>query len=88
MRRGVNSKVLRSRVARTVEVIYRFVIHLELGAFQNEIFWKGVASSDDIGSLRMKWRASLDSRRARRVTAAESSQPSSLIRFPSPRSLL
>lgn len=45
-------------VGRDREVIDRFVIHRELEAFRNEIFWKGVG---DIGSLRMKWRVSRSS---------------------------
>lgn len=42
------------------EVIDRFVIHRELEAFGNEIFWKGLVSRvHDIGSLRMKQRVSV-----------------------------
>jgi len=58
------------------EVIDRFVIHRELEAFRNEIFWKGLAIS-----AVCEWNgASPDPRRAPRGLAAESSCN------PSPRS--
>jgi len=51
------------------EVIDRFVIHRELEAFRNEIFWKGLAIS-----AVCEWNgASPDPRRAPRGLAAESS---------------
>lgn len=56
------------------EVIDRFVIHRELEAFRNEIFWKGLAIS-----AVCEWNgASPDPRRAPKGLAAESSRNPSL----------
>lgn len=66
------------------EVIDRFVIHRELEAFRNEIFWKGLAIS-----AVCEWNgASPDSRRAPKGLAAESSRnpsPSLLVSATPPR---
>lgn len=65
-------------VGRDREVIDRFVIHRELEAFRNEIFWKGLAIS-----AVCEWNgASPDPRRAPKGLAAESS------RNPSPSRLI
>lgn len=65
-------------VGRDREVIDRFVIHRELEAFRNEIFWKGLAIS-----AVCEWNgASPDPRRAPKGLAAESS------RNPSPSRLV
>lgn len=64
-------------VGRDREVIDRFVIHRELEAFRNEIFWKGLAIS-----AVCEWNgASPDPRRAPRGLAAESSRNPSLSRM-------